>query len=109
MKIFSKVLIVALLASAFGSTLSAKTVTIMNGCGFTLNFIGLSRGSETEVENLLDSALAAGEGIQVELNETKNIDLTVQDNEGTQVDFSGLNLGSASKITLRADGTADIE
>lgn len=109
MKIFSKALIVALLASAFGSSLSAKTVVIMNGCDFSITFIGLSRSSDTQVENLLDSALVPGEGIQVELSQTSNIDLTAQDAEGTQIEFSGLNLSSASRVTLRSDGSADIE
>lgn len=108
MKIFSKALIVALLAGAFSTTLSARNVIIANGCEGPLAFIGLSRASDTEVENLLDETLAPGDGIEVDLLETR-VDLTARDTEGNQVDFSGLDLSKASKVILRSDGSAEIE
>ena len=55
-----------------------------------------------------NGAFADGVTSSQVLNETKNIDLTVQDNEGGQVDFKGLDLTNASKVILKADGTATI-
>ncbi len=95
--------------TAFAVTAMAKEVIIANGCDFPLHFIGLSRSGDTQAENLLSEPVKPGDGIKVSLNETKGIDLTVQDNEGGQVDFSGLDLTNASKVILKADGTADIE
>ncbi len=99
----------ALMLGAFSGIAHAKSVIIANGCDFPLHFIGLSTASDKQVTNLISEPVAPGDGIKVDLNITKGIDLTVQDNEGTQVDFSGLDLSNASKVTLKADGTAAIE
>ena len=108
-KFLATTCITLLLVCTFSSLALAKNILIINGCGFTLNFVGLSHSSQKNVENLLDEPLKADEGLNVELNTTSNIDLTVQDTEGNQVDFHGLNLKNVSKITLHADGTADLE
>ena len=107
-KLFAS-LVVAVALCAFAGSAIAKEVIIGNGCDFPLHFIGLSRASDTKAENLLTEPVQPGDGIKVQLNETKNIDLTVQDNEGGQVDFKGLDLTNASKVILKADGTATIE
>ena len=109
MKKFFATLLAIFAISAFAGSAIAKEVVIMNGCDFPLNFIGLSTTESKEVENLVSAPVAPGAGIQVDLNVVKGIDLTVQDNEGAQLEFSNLDLSSASKITLKADGTADIE
>lgn len=102
-------LLATLVITAFAGAAMAKEVIIANGCDFPLHFIGLSQGSDKQVENLLSEPVGPGDGIKVELNMTKGIDLTVQDNEGTQLEFSGLDLSNASKVILKADGTASIE
>lgn len=93
---------------AFAGSAIAKEVIIGNGCDFPLHFIGLSRGSESQVENLISEPLKPGDGIKVDLNESK-VDLTVQDNEGAQLEFSGLDLSNASKVILKSNGTAEIQ
>lgn len=104
----SLVLALGLVAFAAGSAM-AKEVIIANGCNFPLHFIGLSRASETQVSNLISEPVKPGDGIRVNLNETKGIDLTVKDEAGTQVDFSNLDLSNASKVILKSDGTAEIQ
>ncbi len=107
MKHFTGV-VLALAILAFAGSAIAKEVIIGNGCDFPLHFIGLSRGSETNVQNLISEPLKPGDGIKVDLNETK-VDLTVQDNEGAQLEFSGLDLSNASKVILKSNGTAEIQ
>ncbi|MCR5815204.1 MAG: hypothetical protein K6G15_12045 [Desulfovibrio sp.] len=102
-------LVAVFVLSAFAGTAMAKQVIIGNGCNFPLHFIGLSTPNDKEVQNLITEPVAPGDGIQVDLKITKDIDLTVQDNEGTQLEFSGLDLSNASKVILNPDGTANIE
>ena len=107
-KLFAS-LVAVLALSLFAGSAMAKSVIIGNGCDFPLHFIGLSTAADTQAQNLITEPVAPGDGIQVELKITKGIDLTVQDNEGGQVDFKGLDLTNASKVILRPDGTAEIE
>ena len=109
MKKFLVACFVTLAIAAFAGSAMAKDVIIANGCDFPLHFIGLSRSGDTQAENLISEPVKPGDGIRVTLNVTKGIDLTVQDNEGGQVDFSGLDLTNASKVILKADGTAEIQ
>jgi hypothetical protein len=108
-KLLTSFLAAAALCTFAVSSATAKEVIIANGCDFPLHAIGLSLASASETENLLSAPLAPGDGIKVDLKVTKGIDLTAQDNEGGQVDFSGLDLTNASKVILKSDGTADIE
>ena len=101
--------VVVFVLAAFASSAMAKEVIIGNGCDFPLHFIGLSTANDKQVQNLISEPVAPGDGIKVDLNITKGIDLTVQDNEGGQLEFSGLDLSSASKVILHPDGTATIE
>ena len=94
--------------TVFAGSAFAKEVIIGNGCEFPLHFIGLSRGGDAQVENLLTEPLKPGDGIKVDLKEAK-VDLTVQDNEGAQLEFSGLDLSNASSVVLKSDGSATIE
>ena len=102
-------LAMALSIAAFSGVACAKEVIIANGCDFPLHFIGLSKSDDSQAENLISEPVKPGDGIKVDLKQTKDIDLTVQDDEGTQVEFSGLDLSNASTVILKSDGTADIQ
>ncbi|MCR4667485.1 MAG: hypothetical protein K5657_09395 [Desulfovibrio sp.] len=101
--------VVAAAITVFAGAAMAKEVIIANGCSFPLHFIGLSRSTDTQAENLISEPVKPGDGIRVTLNVTSGIDLTVQDDDGGQIDFQNLDLTNASKVTLKNDGTADIE
>ncbi|MBQ9407585.1 MAG: hypothetical protein IJU37_12720 [Desulfovibrio sp.] len=109
MKKYVTLLLAAVAMTAFVGTAMAKEVIIANGCDFPLHFIGLSKSDDSQAENLISEPVKPGDGIKVDLKQTKDIDLTVQDDEGTQVEFSGLDLSNASTVILKSDGTADIQ
>ena len=87
----------------------AQEVIIANGCDFPLYGLALVHTGEDEGNNLITAPLAPGDGIRVELNVSKAIDLMAEDEEGTVITFTDLDLSGASMITLHNDGTASIE
>ena len=109
MKKFLSALLAFAAITVFAGSAMAKEVIIANGCDFPLHFIGLSRSTDTQAQNLISEPVKPGDGIKGNLNVTKGIDLTVQDGEGGQVDFSNLDLSNASKVILKSDGTAEIQ
>ncbi len=103
----SLVLALGLVAFAAGSAM-AKEIIVMNGCDFPIPFLGITSAEATKAENLLSEPMKPGEGVKVNITINK-VDITVQDGQGGQVDFQGLDFTSKSKITLKSDGTATME
>ena len=103
-------LILALTLTVFtaGAAL-AQQVIIANGCDFALHGLALVQTGQEEGDNLLSEPLASGDGLRIDLNINKGIDLIAVDDEGNSVTFQDLDLSSASKVTLHSDGTASIE
>ena len=87
----------------------AQEVIIANGCDFALHGLALVHSGQSEGDNLISEPLASGDGIRVDLNVNKGIDLMAVDEEGTTITFENLDLSSASQVTLHNDGTATIE
>ena len=108
----SRVLTVATLIALLASPALAREVIVMNGTGFTIKALGLSDSNDkSDAQDLLgNDTLAAGEGIKIDLQgDPKGWDLIAQDNEGNQVNWNNLDLTGVSKITIKADGTAEME
>ena len=103
----SLVLALGLVAFAAGSA-TAKEIIVMNGCDFPIPFLGITSAEAKQAENLLSEPIKPGEGVKVNITINK-VDITVQDEQGAQVDFKDVDFTSKSKITLKKDGTADME
>jgi hypothetical protein len=106
-------LLTALLVLCLGViSASAREVTVMNGCGFTIKQLGLvDANSKGDAQDLLgQEVLENGEGLTINIEGgDKGWELIAVDNEGTQVNWQNLDLTGVSKITLKADGTANLE
>lgn len=89
----------------------AQRLTIVNGTGFTIHQLGLvDSASNGDAQDLLGSdTLANGEGLAVDISGGANgWELIATDGEN-QVNWQNLNLTGVSKITIFADGTANLE
>ncbi len=109
-------MIAALLLSAAVSHAGfAKQITVFNGTGFTFHGLAVSPGeSEQWGEDMLESVqggvLKPGEGLKINLSgDTGNWDMAVIDDDGQQVEFSGLDFTDYSQVTIHADGTCTLE
>ena len=58
----------------------------------------------------LAALVANGEGLKININGSpKGWELIAVDNEGSQVNWQNLDLTGVKKITLRGDGSADLQ
>ncbi|GAB7078386.1 hypothetical protein [Megalodesulfovibrio paquesii] len=90
----------------------AKEVVVMNGCSFELHGLALSPSeSNNWGDDLLgNDILKPGEGVRINIQgDANNWDMAVVDDDGTQLEFTNLDLRKVNKVTLRNDGTADLE
>ena len=90
----------------------AQEIIVANGTGFTLHQLGLiDSTADGAAQDLLGSdTLASGEGLKVNISGSpKGWELIAVDGEGGQVNWQNLDLTGVSKITLHADGTANLE
>lgn len=90
----------------------AQEIIVANGTGFTIHQLGLmDSNANGDAQDLLGSdTLANGEGLKINISGSpKGWELIAVDGEGGQVNWQNLDLTGVSKITLHADGTADIE
>lgn len=91
---------------------SAREVTVVNSCGFTIKQLGLvDSNSKGDAQDLLgQEVLENGEGLTISIEGgDKGWELIAVDDEGAQVNWQNLDLTGVSKITLKADGTASLE
>lgn len=101
-----------LLAFSLSTAALAQDIVVMNGTGFTIKQLGLAdSNSNKDAEDLLGSdTLASGEGLKISISgSSKGWELIAVDNEGNQVNWQNLDLTGVKKITLKADGTANME
>lgn len=90
----------------------AQEIVVANGTGFTIHRLGLvDANAGGNAQDLLGSdTLANGEGLKIRINGSpKGWELIAVDGEGSQVNWQNLDLSGVSKITLRGDGSADME
>ena len=90
----------------------AQEILIANGTGFTIQRLGLadSNASGNAQDLLGNDTLANGEGLKININGSpKGWELIAVDNEGSQVNWQNLDLTGVKKITLRGDGSADLQ
>lgn len=90
----------------------AQEIIVANGTGFTIQRLGLiDANSGSDAQDLLgNDTLANGEGLKIRINGSpKGWELIAVDNEGGQVNWQNLDLSGVSKITLRGDGSAEME
>lgn len=113
MKKFSLSLVAALFFVFSGlSCAQAQDVLVANGTGFTIHQLGLvDSNAGGDAQDLLgNDTLASGEGLKIRINGSpKGWELIAVDGEGGQVNWQNLDLTGVSKITLRKNGTADLE
>ncbi|OEU65792.1 MAG: hypothetical protein BA863_10000 [Desulfovibrio sp. S3730MH75] len=90
----------------------AQEIVVMNGTPFEIHGLALSDSrSDSWGEDLLgNEILNPGEGMRISVQGSPvGWDMAVMDDEGTQLEFSNLNLTNVSKVTLFEDGTAQFE
>mgnify|MGYP000542239818 CR=1 FL=1 len=90
----------------------AQEIIVANGTGFTIHQLGLvdSNSSGNAKDLLGDDTLANGEGLKINISGSpKGWELIAVDGEGGQVNWQNLDLTGVRKITLRGDGTANLE
>ena len=90
----------------------AQEVLIANGTGFTIQSLGLAdSNAKGDAQDLLGSdTLASGEGLKININGSpKGWELIAVDSDGGQVNWQNLDLSGVKKITLRGDGSAELE
>ena len=69
-----------------------------------------SNASGNAQDLLGNDTLANGEGLKININGSpKGWELIAVDNEGSQVNWQNLDLTGVKKITLRGDGSADLQ
>ncbi len=105
-------LIAGLMVLGLAASALAQEIIIANGTGFTIHQLGLidSNASGDAQDLLGDDTLAAGEGLKINISGSpKGWELIAVDEEGDQVNWQNLDLSGVSKITLQADGTANLE
>lgn len=106
-------LLTALLVLCFGVvSSSAREIAIINGCGFTIKQLGLvdSNASGPAQDLLGQEVLENGETLTVDIQGgDKGWELIAVDNEGAQVNWQNLDLSGVTKITLKGDGTANLQ
>lgn len=113
MKLIRVLLAAALLTCGLGvGSAFAQEIIVANGTGFTIHQLGLMDSNASgDAQDLLGSdTLANGEGLKINISGSpKGWELIAVDGEGGQVNWQNLDLTGVSKITLHADGTANIE
>ena len=80
--------------------------------GFTIQQLGLIDSSASgDAQDLLgNDTLANGEALQISISGSpKGWELIATDGQGGQVNWQNLDLTGVSKITLHANGTADLQ
>lgn len=94
------------------STAFAQEIIVANGTGFTIQSLGLmDSNSSSDAQDLLGSdTLANNEGLRINISgNPKGWELIAQDDSGNQVNWQNLDLTGVQKITLHADGSANLE
>ena len=90
----------------------AQEILVANGTGFTIQRLGLvDANAGGNAQDLLgNDTLANGEGLKIRINGSpKGWELIAVDSDGGQVNWQNLDLSGVSKITLRGDGSAEME
>lgn len=113
MKLFRTLLCAALVVCSFGlGTALAQEVVVVNATGFTIQQLGLvDSNSNGSVKDLLgNDTLASGEGLRINISgSSRGWELIAVDDGGDQANWENLDLTGVRKITLRANGTANLE
>lgn len=112
MKLARVLLMAAMLVCALGAYAFAQQIVVANGTGFTIQQLGLvDSNANGDAQDLLgNDTLAAGEALQINISGSpKGWELIAVDGQGNQVNWQNLDLSGVSKITLHADGTADMQ
>lgn len=113
MKSIRVLLATALLLCGLGAgSAFAQEIIVANGTGFVIHQLGLvDSNAGGDAQDLLgNDTLASGEGLRINISGSSNgWELIAVDGEGGQVNWQNLNLTGVSKITLLADGTANLE
>lgn len=113
MKRFILSFVVGLMLMGFSAGAAlAQEIIVANGTGFTIQRLGLvDANAGGNAQDLLgNDTLANGEGLKISISGSpKGWELIAVDNEGAQVNWQNLDLTGVSKITLRGDGSANLE
>ena len=113
MKSIRTLLIVAMFLFTIGmGSAFAEQITVINGTGFAIYQLGLiDSNANSDAEDLLgDQVLNAGEGLVINISGSPvGWELIAVDGEGGQVNWQNLDLTGVSKITLFANGSANLE
>ena len=109
MKSLRSVFLALMLVLGLSSAASAQDIVVANATGFTIQQLGLIDSSASgDAQDLLgNDTLANGEALQISISGSpKGWELIGQ---GGQVNWQNLDLTGVSKITLHANGTADLQ
>ena len=90
----------------------AQDIVVANGTGFTIQRLGLvdSNAGGNAQDLLGNDTLANGEGLKINISGSpKGWELIAVDSDGGQVNWQNLDLSGVKKITLRGDGSAELE
>lgn len=112
MKTLRSLLLALMLVFGLSTVASAQDIVISNACGFAIQQLGLADSNASgDAEDLLGSdTLGDGQSITVSISGgSKGWELIATDGQGGQVNWQNLDLTGVSKITLHADGTADLQ
>ena len=107
MKSLRSVFLTLMLVLGLSSAASAQDIVVANATGFTIQQLGLIDSSASGDAN---DTLANGEALQISISGSpKGWELIATDGQGGQVNWQNLDLTGVSKITLHANGTADLQ
>lgn len=112
MKYLRSVFLALMLVLGLSSAASAQDIVVANATGFTIQQLGLIDSSASgDAQDLLgNDTLANGEALQISISGSpKGWELIATDGQGGQVNWQNLDLTGVSKITLHANGTADLQ
>ena len=107
MKSLRSVFLALMLVLGLSSAASAQDIVVANATGFTIQQLGLIDSSASgDAQDLLGN----GEALQISISGSpKGWELIATDGQGGQVNWQNLDLTGVSKITLHANGTADLQ
>ena len=109
MKSLRSVFLALMLVLGLSSAASAQDIVVANATGFTIQQLGLIDSSASQ-DLLGNDTLANGEALQISISGSpKGWELIATDGQGGQVNWQNLDLTGVSKITLHANGTADLQ
>ena len=85
----------------------AQEIVVANGTGFTIQRLGLV---DSNAGGNAQDLLGNDEGLKINISGSpKGWELIAVDSDGGQVNWQNLDLSGVKKITLRGDGSAELE